>query len=450
MQGVLTVVARAGAVLLAFLCGCACANTCRVTTSGSAANDGSTWPVPMDLQTALGNPACTEVWVAAGAYKPTSDTNRLVYFHVQAGVAVYGGFAGGETQRTQRNPGLNVTTLSGDIGVAGVRTDNSNTIVKMIASAGATITASTVLDGFTISDAYYGGNGGGLYCNGSGAGNECSPTLANLVFNNDAAVYGGAIYNDGHNGGVSNPTLTNITFNGNVSVNDGGAVYNDGSNGTSNPVLNGVTFSGNSTDGGDGGAMYDQANSGPALNNVTFSGNGGDTTVFGAAHHTFLGGAIYTRTGGAPTLNNVTFSGNSANDGGAIYITGAVSLQMSNVVLWGDLVLAGGTQAEILNNLGTVTITSSVVQGGGPAGCTCIGVIDSDPLLGPLKDNGGPTQTMLPTSGGSAIDGGYNPTCAPKDQRGVPRPQGANCDVGAVEVVLDRIFADNLDGRPTP
>jgi hypothetical protein len=77
-------------------------------------------------------------------------------------------------------------------------------------------------------------------------------------------------------------------------------------------------------------------------------------------------------------------------------------------------------------------------------------VITTDPMLGPLQDNGGPMQTMMLMAGSSAIDAGYNPACAATDQRGVPRPQGANCDIGAVEVVLDRLLADNFDGRPTP
>jgi len=152
---------------------------------------------------------------------------------------------------------------------------------------------------------------------------------------------------------------------------------------------------------------------------------------------------------GTLSLNNVTFSGNgySSAPQGAIYLwTNTSALVMSNVIMWGDV--AG---PEIDNVGGApVTITSSVIQGGCPSGSTCLGVITTDPLLGPLQDNGGPAHTQLPKAGSSAINAGYNPTCAATDQRGVPRPQGVNCDIGAVEVVLDRLFADNFDGRPTP
>jgi hypothetical protein len=62
-----------------------------------------------------------------------------------------------------------------------------------------------------------------------------------------------------------------------------------------------------------------------------------------------------------------------------------------------------------------------------------------DPLLGPLRDNGGTTPTMMPKPGSPAIDIGDNGVCVTGpvsgvDQRGVARPQRARCDMGAVEV----------------
>jgi hypothetical protein len=58
-------------------------------------------------------------------------------------------------------------------------------------------------------------------------------------------------------------------------------------------------------------------------------------------------------------------------------------------------------------------------------------------LLGPLADNGGPTQTRLPQQGSPLLDAIPAAECAPEiatDQRGVARPQGGFCDIGAVEV----------------
>jgi uncharacterized repeat protein (TIGR01451 family) len=63
--------------------------------------------------------------------------------------------------------------------------------------------------------------------------------------------------------------------------------------------------------------------------------------------------------------------------------------------------------------------------------------VSTDPLLGTLQDNGGLTFThaLLPSS--QAINGGDNSGCPSTDQRGVPRPQGAACDIGAYELILD-------------
>jgi hypothetical protein len=70
MRNLPIVFGRCSVLLLAFICCGASANVCRVTTSGANVHDGSTWSVPMDLQTALGTPACTEIWIAAGTYTP--------------------------------------------------------------------------------------------------------------------------------------------------------------------------------------------------------------------------------------------------------------------------------------------------------------------------------------------------------------------------------------------
>lgn len=75
----------------------------------------------IDLQDALAEPTCMEVWVAKGAYytapEPTGtqQANKYASFRLKAGVQVYGGFAGGEVALGQRNPAVNVTVLTGDI-----------------------------------------------------------------------------------------------------------------------------------------------------------------------------------------------------------------------------------------------------------------------------------------------------------------------------------------------
>src|SRR5512143_979561 len=124
------------------------ATTIYVRAAAAGANDGTSWAnAYTDLQTALAAAvASDEIWVAAGAYKPTATTDRTISFALKNGVGIYGGFAGGETLRGQRNPEVNVTILSGDIGTPGSAADNSYHVVTTDAS----VTSSAVLDGFTI------------------------------------------------------------------------------------------------------------------------------------------------------------------------------------------------------------------------------------------------------------------------------------------------------------
>jgi hypothetical protein len=85
--------------------------------------DCSSWANACTLQTALtGATSSNEIWVAAGTYKPSMGTDRSANFKLVIGVAVYGGFAGTETARDQRDPAANLVILSGDLN----GDDNSN------------------------------------------------------------------------------------------------------------------------------------------------------------------------------------------------------------------------------------------------------------------------------------------------------------------------------------
>lgn len=63
-------------------------------------------------------------------------------------------------------------------------------------------------------------------------------------------------------------------------------------------------------------------------------------------------------------------------------------------------------------------------------------LINTDPLLGPLQDNGGSTHTHALIVPSLAINGGTNSGCPATDQRGISRPQGATCDIGAFEYIF--------------
>ncbi|XAH25819.1 choice-of-anchor U domain-containing protein [Xylophilus sp. GW821-FHT01B05] len=408
--------------LLLGLHGAAQAAICRVAADGSAdadaAADGSSWTPATTLQAALGNANCDEIWVQQGLYKPTTDDDRTVSFAINRPLKLYGGFTGRETALAERSGDSSSTTLSGDIGTEGDSSDNSYHVLVIggtdrTTGNGSYTSADTVVDGFTVTAGRANGGGsnnwgGGLYCNGRGAGRVCSPLLTGLVFQGNAATYGGAILNDGDSGS-SSPAITNTTFSGNSATTYGGAIYNYGdSGGSSSPAITNTTFSGNLA--AYGGAIYSYGNSSgsssPAITNATFSGNSA----------VYYGGAIYTVGGGSttsrPSVTRSVFWGNTAGRGPQAWTSSNAQITFNNSLIQGGCASDG--------------------DGGGGGACPGPGpLLTADPLLGPLQDNGGPTPTMLPAANSPVIDAGG--ACTGSDQRGVARPQGSACDLGAVE-----------------
>lgn len=437
--------ARCALALSAVLGSGAAHAACHVKADAAGANDGTNWAdAYVDLQSALREPVCGEVWVAAGTYTPGAA--RGDSFVVRPGSAVYGGFAGDESVREARDPLAHAAVLSGDVGTPGDAADNSWHVVTLdgTTAAGA-ITASTVLDGFTIRDGNANGPfpatlGGGLYCTGASAGRSGDPTLARLRFVANTAAYGGAMALRADGAGRASPVLSDIVFDGNLATRYGGAIYVWAElNGVASPAIERATFVGNRAD--KGGAIYNSSgNQGgtaeASLVNVTFSGN--DASLGSSIGN---GGAIYNAgVGGrsAMTLTHVTFSGNTANGanhlGGAMVNEGAgATPRIVNAIFWGDQANAA---PEFHNTVGAQpAISHSIVQGGCPFGATCIDVRDADPRLGVLADHGGFGATLLPAAGSPAIDTGDAAACPVTDQRGLPRPQGAGCDLGAIEIV---------------
>lgn len=311
--------------------------------SNTGTGNCSSWGNACTLQTALASAVGgNEIWVMKGTHKPTTDADRSATFQLKSGVAVYGGFAGTETARGQRNITANITILSGNIGAAG-NSDNSYHVVS--GADGAT------LDGFTVQDGFADGaspawNGGGMYNNSN------SPTLANIIFtNNTATNNGGGMYNIS-----SSPTLTNVTFSGNTAV-DGGGMYNN----TSDPTLSNVTFNGNKATNNGGGMLNGGVNgSTPTLTNVTFINN---TT-------TYSGGGMYNYLS-SPVLADITFSGNSARQGGGLY-NYVGSPQITDSTFSGNSATDGGGgmdnyegSAPTLTNVTFTDNTATTGWGGG-------------------------------------------------------------------------------------
>jgi hypothetical protein len=164
--------------------------------SGSTGN-GSAWNNAYgSLVSALTAAQSTdEIWVSAGTYKPTTGTDRTASFTLKNNVGIYGGFAGTETARNQRNIATNVTILSGEIGVAGIA-DNVYHVVSATGNVSNPLTNSAILDGFTVVGGNANGttgnqgNGGGVYVSGA------SPTLKNITFRDNSGVNGGAVFSN--------------------------------------------------------------------------------------------------------------------------------------------------------------------------------------------------------------------------------------------------------------
>ncbi|MFN3847966.1 MAG: beta strand repeat-containing protein [Spirosomataceae bacterium] len=252
----------------------------RPVASGSG--DGSSWAnASSNLQAMINASGVQQVWVAAGTYKPTSGTDRTISFSMKNGVAIYGGFAGTETQLSQRNWVTRQTILSGDIGTIGL-TDNTYRIIY-----NANLNSTAVLDGVTICDSYQptqfnGNQGGGVWNNSS------SPTFRNCIIrNNYSAYHGGGIANNngsptfincifkentGRQGGgmwteVGSPVLTNCTFVSNTAVTLGGALAGNNFYGSTNYIIRNCIFWGNIGSMGEGFIFNNQG----ATADVTYS-----------------------------------------------------------------------------------------------------------------------------------------------------------------------------------
>ena len=132
------------------------------------------------------------------------------------------------------------------------------------------------------------------------------------------------------------------------------------------------------------------------------------------------GGAI--DNDGPVTVDSLTIYESYSPNSGGIHNSGVFTI--SNSIVANSL---GGAECENSNGGTLIDGGHNIVE---DSSCNIAG--GSDPLLGPLGDNGGPTPTHALLSGSPAIDNGYS--LALTDQRGVPRPQGIASDIGAFEL----------------
>src|SRR6266498_410158 len=304
-----------------------------------------------------------------------------------------------------------------------------------------------------------GGDGGGIY-NSSG-----TLTLNNTVVINNKATFSGTVGAGGDGGGITSVggtlTLHDSRVENNIATYSGYTPDNGGQGGgisTSGlTILNNSTIKGNSALHG-GGILTGSAN------DLTIA-----ASIIMENRSYYEGGGLFLY-GGNTNLTNVTISNNSAmTSGGGIYIdaASAATLNINNSTLTQNFVSSSteaATGGGIANDYNRpVTIKNTIIAGNAaiamqdcsgqitsagnnligynygcsltPAAGDQIGTVGAplDAKLGNLASNGGTTLTHALLIGSPALNAGNNATCATTDQRGVARPQGARCDIGAFE-----------------
>jgi hypothetical protein len=256
-------------------------------------------------------------------------------------------------------------------------------------------------------------SGGGIY------NDHADLTLTNCTISGNSAdrSVGGGVYN--HHGTL---TVSNCTISGNSAWYGGGIATNWVGQGPATVTIDNSTLSGNSAI-VMGGGFLNGNESTATIANGTLSGNSAE----------WGGGGILNADTATLTVTHSTLSGNStSHDGGGIY-NGYGTVKIGNTIL-----NAGSSGANIyqLGSYGTVTsLGYNLSSDNGGGYLTAAGDrINTDPRLGPLQDNGGPTFTHLPASDSLALDAG-DPTLG-MDQRGpgFQRVVNGRIDIGAAEV----------------
>jgi hypothetical protein len=372
------------------------------------------------------------------------------------------------TNVTIDGPGASALAVSGD---------NNGSVFDVGPATTVAISGVSIMDGTSST------NGGGIVNNGVLSLNDCSVSgntatngggilnddalsLSNCTLSGNSATNGGGILNE------DSLTLSDSTLSGNTAANGGGVFNhggsfllsnstvstNDATNGggiasfSANTTLADSTLSGNTAT--NGGGLYDGISM-ALVNASTLSGNG---AVNG-------GGMFINSTD--EKVTTATLSGNTAVNGGGIFGNGAALIVTASTLSGNSASGAGGQDGGGFD-VGfsgaslAATIVADSTSGGDCSGkivdlgynsgddATCGFAAGNhsrsgvNPELGPLQNNGGPTETQAPASDspvvnqipvGAKVKKPKAILCPGTDQRGLARPQGTACDIGAVEVV---------------
>ncbi len=317
----------------------------------------------------------------------------------------------------------------------------------------------------------------GFWLDGAGSFQVLHVTSGATVFINGLTIQNGA---NSNGGGIQNDgmlTVNNGSLSGNSSSGNGGGILNNGILTVNNSTLsdNIASYAGNGIYNASGGTL--------TVTNSTLFGNGspraGTPACKAGSVCQYGGGGIFNA--GMLTVTNSTFSGNYSNaDGAGIYNDSGATLWLTNSTLFSNSVTnaprcaAGNTcltPGGIFNDpAGNATLKSTILAMNSPANCStegatvasqgynlsddasCSGGFISSDLNNPsggagldpngLQNNGGFTQTIALLATSPALDAIPVRSCTDvtgqpvtTDQRGIRRPQGPACDIGAVEAM---------------
>ncbi len=315
---------------------------------------------------------------------------------------------------------VSTLTLTADVAIVGptsepgVTVDGQHATQIFVTGSGTT----TSISNLTIT------NGKGNI--GGGIANYGALNVTGSTITGNTANASGGIYNDVN----ATLTLTASTISGNSAAFSGGTGGGGiGNNGTMTII--GCTFRHNTVTGSlfaRGGAINTYGSL--SITNSTFTGNQGDE-----------GGAIYGN--GTLTITNSTIAGNSAGAGGGVFLVSPLSL--TNTIIAANTAVNGtafGNDIKGTVSSGSHNLVSSIEGATGITNGTQGDIVNPAPLIGAPGNYGGTTETLPLLPGSPAVDAGDDAICAAttgtlpvnaRDQRGVTRPQGAHCDIGAFE-----------------
>ncbi|MDH4183763.1 MAG: right-handed parallel beta-helix repeat-containing protein [Nitrospinota bacterium] len=315
----------------------------------------------------------------------------------------YGGFAASSLTMTN-------STVSGNSAASwygGFYSGNPTTVTNSVVSGNSAANIGGVyspnaisISGSTISNNTATGSYGAIYSGGA-------LTITTSTISGNSAPNFGGIYTPT---GVG-VTITDSTISGNTASGQFGGVYCNGA-----LTITNSTISGNKAQGA-GSAVGGVLSVGAlTVTNSTISGNSANSSA----------GGLRSESGGS--ITNSTIVGNSAGFGAGVFLF-AGTLTFQNTIFAGN---TGGNCST------TATFSSLGNNISSDATCNLLAatdIVNSATItgsLGALANNGGPTQTHALLSGSPAIDMGPA-ACGATDQRGIARPQGAMCDIGAYE-----------------